>query len=279
MTEGEREVIDGLRDSFLNSAVLRSHITFLYEKGGMYRCCNGNLLYHGCVPLRDDGSFDEVEHFGKRYSGKAYFDMADSRARRAFFSSHKNQDELDFMWYLWCGRRSPLCGRNIKTFERTFISDKSAWHEEQNPYYRLYHERATCENILAEFGLNSPYAHIVNGHTPVRTVRGELPIRADGKLLVIDGGFCRDYHDTTGIAGYTLIFNSHGLRLKAHQPFESVEAALRANRDIRSHSEIVETERYRVMVDDTDAGERIRGQIADLFRLLQMYKSGELEPK
>ena len=277
--EGEREVIDGLRDSFLNSAVLRSHITFLYEKGGMYRCCNGNLLYHGCVPLRDDGSFDEVEHFGKKYSGKAYFDMADSRARRAFFSRHKNQDELDFMWYLWCGRRSPLCGRNIKTFERTFISDKSAWHEEQNPYYRLYHERATCENILAEFGLNSPYAHIVNGHTPVRTVRGELPIRADGKLLVIDGGFCRDYHDTTGIAGYTLIFNSHGLRLKAHQPFESVEAALRANRDIRSHSEIVETERYRVMVDDTDAGERIRGQIADLFRLLQMYKSGELEPK
>lgn len=279
LTKGEREVIDGLRDSFLNSAVLRSHITFLYEKGGMYRCCNGNLLYHGCVPLRDDGSFDEVEHFGKRYSGKAYFDMADSRARRAFFSRHKNQDELDFMWYLWCGRRSPLCGRNIKTFERTFISDKSAWHEEQNPYYCLYHERATCENILAEFGLNSPYAHIVNGHTPVRTVRGELPIRADGKLLVIDGGFCRDYHDTTGIAGYTLIFNSHGLRLKAHQPFESVEAALRANRDIRSHSEIVETERYRVMVDDTDAGEHIRGQIADLFRLLQMYKSGELEPK
>ena len=277
LTSGERDVIDGIRDSFLNSAVLRQHVTFLYDKGGMYRCFNGNLLYHGCVPLREDGSFDAVEHFGKTYSGRAYFDMADSTARRAFFSRHKNQSELDFMWYLWCGKKSPLCGRNIKTFERTFIDDKAAWREEQNPYYRLYHERSTCEKILAEFGLNSPYAHIVNGHTPVRTVRGELPIRADGKLLVIDGGFCRDYHDTTGIAGYTLIFNSHGLRLKAHQPFESVESALRANRDIRSHSEIVETERYRVMVDDTDEGERIRGQIADLFRLLQMYKSGEIE--
>ena len=279
LTADESEVVDGLRASFRNSAVLRRHVTFLYEKGGMYRCCNGNLLYHGCVPLREDGSFDEVEHFGEKYSGKAYFDMADSRARHAFFSRHKNRGELDFMWYLWCGRKSPLCGRNIKSFERAFIADKAAWHEEQNPYYRLYHERGTCEKILSEFGLNSPYAHIVNGHTPVRTVRGELPIRADGKLLVIDGGFCRDYHDTTGIAGYTLIFNSHGLRLKAHQPFESVDAALRANRDIRSHSEIVETERYRVMVDDTDAGERIRGQIADLFRLLQMYKSGEIEPK
>ncbi len=279
LTDGEKEVSDGLRAAFLNSAVLRLHITFLYEKGGMYRCCNGNLLYHGCVPLREDGSFDEVEHFGRTYSGKAYFDMADSRARRAFFGRHKNQDELDFMWYLWCGRKSPLCGRNIKTFERAFISDRAAWREEQNPYYRLYHERETCEKILGEFGLRSPYAHIVNGHTPVRTVRGELPIRAGGRLLVIDGGFCRDYHDTTGIAGYTLIFNSHGLRLKAHQPFESVGAALRSNRDIQSSSEIVETERYRVMVDDTDAGEKIRGQIADLFRLLQMYKSGEIEPK
>ena len=277
LTDGEREVMDGLRDAFLNSASLRRHVTFLYEKGGMYRCHNGNLLYHGCVPLTEDGGFDTVTHFGERYSGKAYFDMADSRARSAFFSRHKRQEELDFMWYLWCGRKSPLCGRNIKTFERTFIADKAAWHEEQNPYYRLYHKQETCEKILAAFGLTSPYSHIINGHTPVRTVRGELPIRAGGRLLVIDGGFCREYHDTTGIAGYTLIFNSHGLRLKAHQPFESVDAALRTNHDILSHSEIVETERYRVMVDETDAGERIREQIADLFALLQMYRSGEIE--
>lgn len=276
LTDEERAVMDGLRSSFCNSVRLQTHIAFLYEKGGMYRCHNGNLLYHGCVPLKEDGSFDEVTHFGKPYSGRAYFDMADSRARSAFFSRHKDIDELDFMWYLWGGRKSPLCGRNIKTFERAFVADKAVRHEEQNPYYKLYYDETVCARILAEFGLRSPYSHIVNGHTPVRTVRGELPIRAGGKLLVIDGGFCREYHDTTGIAGYTLIYNSHGLRLKAHQPFRSVGEALRANHDIRSHSEIVETERYRVMVDDTDAGERIRGQIADLFRLLQLYRSGEL---
>ena len=272
LTEEEQAVIDRLKAYFTGSAVLRRHVAFLYEKGGMYRCHNGNLLYHGCVPLTPDGDFDAVEHFGQRVSGRAFFDLADSAARRAFYSRGNDRDALDFMWYLWCGRKSPLCGRNIKTFERTYIADKTAWAEEKNPYYTLYHEEATCEKILAEFGLVTKYAHIVNGHTPVRTVKGELPIRANGKLLVIDGGFCREYHDTTGIAGYTLIFNSHGLRLKAHQPFESVGAALRANKDIRSSSEIIETERYRVMVDDTDEGERIRNQIADLFRLLQIYK-------
>ena len=261
LTEEEQAVIDRLKAYFTGSAVLRRHVAFLYEKGGMYRCHNGNLLYHGCVPLTPDGDFDAVEHFGQRVSGRAFFDLADSAARRAFYSRGNDRDALDFMWYLWCGRKSPLCGRNIKTFERTYIADKTAWAEEKNPYYTLYHEEATCEKILAEFGLVTKYAHIVNGHTPVRTVKGELPIRANGKLLVIDGGFCREYHDTTGIAGYTLIFNSHGLG-----------AALRANKDIRSSSEIIETERYRVMVDDTDEGERIRNQIADLFRLLQIYK-------
>ena len=272
LTKEEKEVVERLKIYFTESAVLRRHVAFLYEKGGMYRCHNGNLLFHGCVPLTPDGEFDEVEHFGQRVSGKAYFDLADSAARRAFYSREEDRDALDFMWYLWCGRKSPLCGRNIKTFERTYIPDKSSWTEEKDPYYLLYQEEAVCDRILAEFGLTTRYSHIVNGHTPVRTVKGELPIRANGKLLVIDGGFCREYHDTTGIAGYTLIFNSHGLRLKAHQPFESVEAALGANKDIRSSSEIVETERYRVMVDDTDEGERIRDQIADLFRLLQMYK-------
>ncbi|MER2079979.1 MAG: fructose-1,6-bisphosphatase [Ruminococcus sp.] len=277
LTDGEREVIDRLKQYFLNSASLHRHVQFLYEKGSMYRCHNGNLLYHGCVPLTPDGEWEEVEFFGQRVSGRAYFELADRAARRAFFSKEADTEALDFMWYLWCGRKSPLCGRNIKTFERTYIDDKSAWQEEKNPYYTLYYQAEVCEKILAEFGLISPYSHIVNGHTPVRTVKGELPIRADGRLLVIDGGFCREYHDTTGIAGYTLIFNSHGLRLKAHQPFESIDAALRTNKDIRSSSEIVETERYRVMVDDTDNGERFREKIADLFRLLQMYRQGEKE--
>ena len=182
------------------------------------------------------------------------------------------------MWYLWCAPNSPLCGRNIKTFERAFIPDKAAWKEEKNPYYDYYYQKETCEMILREFGLNADTAHIINGHTPVRTVKGELPIRADGKLLVIDGGFCKEYHSTTGIAGYTLIYNSHGLRLKAHHPFRTVDEALGENRDIHSDSEIVETGKHRMMVFDTDSGENISKMIDDLKTLLSMYRTGEIKP-
>lgn len=275
LSDEEKAVIDELKSMFLNSARLKKHITFLYEKGGMYKIFNGNLLYHGCVPLREDGLVDEIEFFGEKYKSKAYFDMADKTARKAFFDREKSVKNLDFMWYLWCGKKSPLCGRNIKTFERTFISDKSAWSEEKNPYYKFYETKGTCEMILEEFGLPVSTAHIINGHTPVKTVKGELPVRAGGKLFVIDGGFCEAYHDTTGIAGYTLIYNSHGLRLKAHQPFESVSDALKENKDIHSSSEIVETERDRVMVEDTDAGRRIKSEIEDLYSLLISYINGE----
>lgn len=275
VSDDEAAVIDELKSMFVNSARLKKHIAFLYEKGSMYKIFNGNLLYHGCVPLREDGSLDDVEFFGEKYSGKAYFDMADQIARRAFLNKNKSKKDTDFMWYLWCGRKSPLCGRNIKTFERAYISDKSAWSEEKNPYYKFYEKRETCEMILKEFNLSDSASHIVNGHTPVRTVKGELPIRADGKLLVIDGGFCEAYHDKTGIAGYTLIYNSHGLRLKAHHPFESVNEALKENKDIHSDSEIVETERHRIMVEDTDNGDRIRAEINDLYDLLKLYKSGK----
>lgn len=274
LTEGEAAVVDRLKAAFMNSERLKKHIAFLYENGSMYKIYNGNLLYHGCVPLREDGSLDDVEFFGEKYSGKAYFDMADERARHAYFDRNKSIEDTDFMWYLWCGKKSPLCGRNIKTFERAFISDKNAWSEEKNPYYKFYETKETCEMILSEFGLGSEFSHIINGHTPVRTVKGELPIRADGKLLVIDGGFCEAYHDKTGIAGYTLIYNSHGLRLKAHHPFESVSEALKENKDIHSDSEIVETERHRIMVEDTDNGARIQSEINDLYALLDMYKKG-----
>ena len=278
LSEGERRVMDGLRDAFTGSPRLRRHIAFLYDKGSMYKRFNENLLYHGCVPLREDGSLDEVDLPDGAYKGRELFDQADRIARRAFYGKGDRQKELDFMWYLWCGRRSPLCGRNIKTFERAFIDDKSAWTEEKNPYYKYYYKELTCNMILSEFGLTYSVAHIVNGHTPVRTVKGELPIRANGRLLVIDGGFCREYHETTGIAGYTLIYNSHGLRLKAHEPFESVEKAVQENIDIHSSSEIVETERRRVMVGDTDDGERIRAEIDDLYELLELYRRGEIKP-
>ena len=276
LTEEEQAVASALRESFVNSHRLKKHVEFLYENGSMYKIYNGNLLYHGCVPLDKNGKLLEIELFGERLSGREYFDMADKVARLAFFESGRQQIGLDFMWYLWCAPNSPLCGRNIKTFERAFIDDKSAWSEEKNPYYDFYYQKQTCEMILSEFGLGAESSHIINGHTPVRTVKGELPIRADGKLLVIDGGFCKEYHSTTGIAGYTLIYNSHGLRLKAHHPFKSVEEALSENRDIHSDSEIVETEKHRMMVLDTDSGETISKTIEDLKTLLTMYRTGKI---
>ena len=197
-------------------------------------------------------------------------------ARRAWSKEAKEKDR-DFMWYLWCGRKSPLSGRNTKTFERTYVLDESTWYEESNPYYKFYEEEKVCNMILHEFGLYSERAHIINGHTPVRTSKGEHPVRANGKLMVIDGGFCKSYHKTTGIAGYTLIFNSHGIRIKSHQPFLSVYAALTENKDIESKSELVETEKERLMVRDTDSGKKIKEDIEALKMLLRAYREGELE--
>lgn len=266
----ELDVMEELRAAFLNSVRLQNHVHFLYDRGSMYRIFNGNLLYHGCIPMDDTGNFEGIQMEGTIYQGKSYLDYADKVARRAYFSE-QDHNAQDFMWYLWSGRKSPLCGRNIKTFERTFLTEETAWIEETDPYYRYYQEEKTCNMILREFGLYSDLSHIINGHTPVKTSEGEQPIRANGKLLVIDGGFCKDYHKTTGIAGYTLIYNSHGLRIKAHQPFESVYQALRENKDIESDSNLVETEQSRVMVRDSDNGKQILEDIADLKRLLQYY--------
>ena len=269
----EQNIINELKTAFLNSARLQKHIRFLLEKGSMYLCCNGNLLYHGCIPLDETGNLCGVRLFDSTYKGKAYLDMADKTVRHVFFSKEKSFEELDFLWYLWCGRRSPLCGRNIKTFERYFIDDKSVWHEESDSYYQFYETEKCCNMILREFDLYSPSSHIINGHTPVLASSGEQPIKANGKLLVIDGGFCKDYHRKTGIAGYTLIYNSHGLRIKAHQPFESIEKALSENIDIISDSRFIETEKNRIMVKDTDNGKIIMEEIDDLYELLEYYKS------
>ena len=277
LADDEKKIIDELRESFINSSRLKRHITFLFDKGSMYKCFNGNLLYHGCVPLDENGNFFGIRLFGKVFKGRAYFDVAEKIVRRAYFGNNKNIEDIDFMWYLWCGKKSPLCGRTIKSFERYFIDDKSAWEEETDPYYRFYHTEKICNMILREFDMYSPSSHIVNGHTPVLTARGEQPIRANGKLIVIDGGFCRDYHKKTGIAGYTLIYNSHGLRIKAHQPFESIENAMKENRDILSSSENIETENYRIMVKHTDNGKNIQTEINDLYDLLEVYRNGEID--
>lgn len=276
LSEEEEQVMEGLRMAFVNSIRLRQHIDFLYQKGSMYRIFNGNLLYHGCVPLDESGNLEGVAFGKKRYRGREYLDYAERIARRAW-SKDARQKDRDFMWYLWCGRKSPLSGRNIKTFERAYVLDENTWFEQSNPYYKFYHEEKVCNMILHEFGLYSERSHIINGHTPVRTSKGEHPVRADGKLLVIDGGFCKSYHKTTGIAGYTLIFNSHGIRIKSHQPFQSVYAALTENKDIESKSELVETENERLMVRNTDIGTKIREDIEGLKMLLRAYRSGDFD--
>ena len=276
LTAEEKQIMEGLRMAFVGSVRLRQHMDFLYQKGSMYRIFNGNLLFHGCVPLDESGNLEGVVFHQKRYRGRDYLDYAERIARRAW-SKDATQKELDFMWYLWCGRKSPLSGRNIKTFERTYVKDESTWHEASNPYYQYYEQEKICNMILHEFNLYSDRSHIINGHTPVRTSRGEHPVRANGRLMVIDGGFCKSYHKTTGIAGYTLIFNSHGIRIKSHQPFQSVYAALTENKDIESRSELVETERERLMVRNTDTGKKILEDIKGLKMLLQAYREGTME--
>lgn len=279
LSQVEREIMDELEKLFLESEQLQRHVEFLYSHGSMYQVFNGNLLFHGCVPLDEDGALKAIHLEGRIYQGRSYMDYADMAARRAFFSEDPPQRYLDFMWYLWCGSNSPLSGRVVKTFERTFIEDKSTWEEPKNPYYEYQSSEPVCRMLLREFGLYSENSHIINGHTPVHVNQGENPLKAHGRLIVIDGGFCKAYQKTTGIAGYTLIFNSHGMRLKSHQPFSGMEAALEENMDIDSESQQVVTFPKRVMVADTDTGERLKEQIADLEDLLTAYREGWIAAK
>ena len=263
LTGEEQEVLSDLCQSFLNSGRLHRHIQFLCEKGGMYRQFNGNLLYHGCIPLDEEGNFEGIRLGDKVYKGKEYLDYADEVVRRVC-QSLATEAEQDFMWYLWAGQNSPLSGRKIKTFERTYLDDEEIKVEKRNPYYEYYSKEYICNMILREFGLFSPMSHIINGHTPVKVNKGEVPVRANGKLIIIDGGFCKAYHKETGIAGYTLIYNSHGMRLNAHKPFESISKVLEENKDIESSTDIFETEEKRIRVRDTDIGKSIQEQIEDL---------------
>ena len=277
LSEEEAEVVRDLVHAFRHSVRLRQHVDFLYAYGSTYKCINENLLYHGCIPLDEDGNFERVSILGEPLQGKAYLDEIDRVARRAW--STLDPMSVDFMWYLWGGPYSPMFGKTIKTFERTYIRDESTWKEPRNHYYTFHEERRTAKMILHEFGLYSDRSHIINGHTPVNVRKGESPILADGLLYIIDGGFCKAYQKTTGIAGYTLIFNSHGLRLKTHQPFTSLKQALNENLDIHSDTEIVEVEEKRVMVGDTDDGVTIREKIADLKLLLEAYRRGLIREK
>ena len=274
LTDEEQEVADSICKSFRASKRLREQVDFLYRCGSMYKCCNGNLIYHGCVPLEADGTFSRILCNGEYLYGKAYLDYCDQKVREAWTTG--GQDNLDFMWYLWCGEKSPLSGRVIKTFERTFINDPSSWPEPRNPYYVHYCNEEICKMILRDFGLDPLTGHIINGHTPIKVKDGESPVKANGKLLVIDGGFSKAYQKVTGIAGYTLIYNSHNLRLKSHTPFQGLDNALKHNSDILSQEILVETFENRRMIADTDDGIAISQTIEDLEALIKAYAQGRI---
>ena len=276
LTDDEQEIISGLRQNFLESVNLQAHVDYLYKKGTVYTCHNGNLLFHANVPLEGDGSFKKIYFDGAAYSGKNYFDYVERRARHAYFE--KNILDLDFMYFLWCGLLSPTAGREFHTFERAFIEDKATWKEPADPYYDLIDDEKICDAILAEFGLDSS-GHIINGHVPVRVRKGESPIKAGGKALVIDGGFSTPYHEKTGISGYTLVSNSRGLRLLRHQKIADVKLALAENKDIESTAETVEILARRMTIGDTDHGQGIRQEIIGLNKLLEAYQSGAIQPR
>lgn len=274
LTAEEQNIVDKLVAEFTGADHLRRHIEFLYSHGSVYLVRNGNLLFHGCVPMNEDGTFSSFNCMGTYRSGRDYLDFCDNVARRAW--RMHDRDALDWMWYLWIGFKSPMSGRLVKTFERSYIEDRTSWEEPMDPYFTLTQDIPACDAIMREFRLLPGTGHIINGHTPVKTVAGEKPIRADGRLLVIDGGFCRAYHPKTGIAGYTLISSSRGMRLKAHEAFKSVDEALTRNADIQSETTRFDVAKRRLMVSDTDTGEEIRSHINDLRLLLDAYRNGVL---
>ena len=280
LTAEEAHVIAGLVRSFAESERLQRHVQFLYAHGAFYKICNGNLLYHGAVPMTEDGAFAAIRFEGVARSGKQLFDYCDRRARQGYSAPPGSPARLagqDFLWYLWCGAKSPLFGRSaMTTFERLYIADPAAHREIKDPYYRHIAALDTAERILREFGLAGAGCHIVNGHVPVRAIEGESPIKGGGRLIIIDGGFCRAYHQRTGIAGYTLVYNSRGLILRTHQPFESAEKAIHEDEDIASKSEYIYTAPQRILVRDTDEGGRKQALIRDLCALVEAYQTGVL---
>ncbi len=278
-TEQEAEIMERLERAFINCKRLQQHMKFLLARGSLYKVYNNNLLYHGCVPLNEDGTFKAVEIYGKTYRGRALYDTLDNYIRKGFVAVDKAEREKgrDLMWYIWLHEDSPLFGKDkMATFERYFLAEKETHKETKNPYYRFLEDETAVSRILAEFGLRSAEAHIVNGHVPVKSKDGESPVKCGGRLLVIDGGFSKAYQKETGIAGYTLIYNSYGLILAAHDPFESTEAAIENESDIHSDSRMVKWVPERKCVGDTDVGRELKEKIKDLEELLQAYYSGAI---
>ena len=278
LTDEESHVIDLLTDAFRHSEKLQKHIRFLYAKGGLYKVHNGNLLFHGCIPMESDGDLMTFHIGSHPRKGKEFLDYAERVARKAYYDkwgSRERQLGMDFLWWLWAGRNSPIFGRDrMTTFERRFIADETTWAEPKNAYYTHYHNADVCQMLLKEFGLEGPHSHIINGHVPVKVKKGESPVKGGGKLLVIDGGFSKAYQSTSGIAGYTLIFTSRNLRMVSHQPFAGKRAAIRENHDIANDSIVIEELESRMKVEQTDQGVGLLEKVEDLTSLLAAYRAG-----
>ncbi len=275
----EQEVMNRLQASFRHCSKLQKHINLLLKKGNLYKVYNGNLLYHGCMPLTENGEFKKVMVYGQEYSGKKLYDVLESYVRKAFFALDEEEKKKgsDILWYLWCAPDSPLFGKSkMATFERYFLEDEEIRREDKGMYYAYLNNPEIADKILKEFGLPCGEAHIINGHMPVHRLEGESPVKAGGKVIVIDGGFSKAYRGETGIAGYTLTYNSYGLTLTAHEPFVSPEAAIRSNIDIVSRREAAWNTPQRKLVGDTDDGRAITQRITELKSLIHAYRHGEM---
>lgn len=283
LSKEEIEVIDRLRSSFLQSSKLQEHIQFMFTNGSMYKVYNNNLLYHGCILLTEEGTFKQIQLDDKYYSGKAYLERLEAIVREGYFNvldKEAKQKGMDMMWYLWCGSNSPVFGKQkMTTFERYFIQNEETWKEPKNSYYEYLDDEEMAMRLLMEFGINSEEGHIINGHVPVQVKKGEKPIKAGGKIIVIDGGFTKAYQKITGIAGYTLIYNSFGLQLASHEPFEGVEEAITSEKDMVTSMNVIEYIPTRKRVKDTDIGKDIDGQIKALLTLVEYYQLGLLKTK
>ena len=280
LTEGEQGVMERLEAAFRNCEKLQNHMRFLLDRGGLYKIYNNNLLFHGCIPLNEDGSLKEIEVYGEKYKGRALYDALESYVRRAFFAVDQEEQEKgrDILWYIWASPNSPLFGKDkMTTFERYFIEDKETHTEKKGSYYRLLEKEEVVDRMLREFGLDPSESHIINGHVPVHQSEGESPVKCGGKIIVIDGGLCTAYQKVTGIAGYTLIYNSYGLFLAAHEPFTSAEEAVSKGNDIVSSQMAVYYSSKRRLVGDTDNGRALRERIQELSSLLDAYRKGTIK--
>lgn len=282
LTEDERNVLKALEASFLQSEKLQAHIKFIYSHGALYTISNGNLMYHGCIPMDEDGNFEKCTVNGVTASGKEYMDYLDSQVRKAYFSPDESEEtgrSGDLMWYLWLGSKSPLFGKDqMTTFERCFVADKKTHKEHTVPYYKLINRKDICEKIITEFGLDPKTAIILNGHVPVKIKDGESPVKGGGKLIVIDGGMSKAYQKQTGIAGYTFIFNSRYMALSEHKPY----SPLKKDGTQEFHTPVIRTVRTlekRMLVKDTDLGKILQREVEELKELVKAYRTGKLKEK